>query len=234
MYISYQYMMVLLPAMILSLYAQSKVNSTFRKYEKTRNAFGLTGAQVAQRLLQAAGIYDVQIQPVRGSLTDHYDPSHKVLRLSESVYNSTSLSAVGVAAHETGHAVQHANGYAPLKIRSALVPVTNLGSRAAMPLILIGILFGFQQGSEIGNMLVQLGIIFFSFAVVFSLVTLPVEFNASSRAVKMLDEYGILSGEEISPVKKVLRAAALTYVASAAVAIAQLLRLLLLFGRRRN
>lgn len=228
------YIIILLPAIILSLYAQAKVNNTFNKFGKVTNAYGLTGAEVAERLLHLSGIYDVRIEHIRGNLTDHYDPLHKVLRLSDAVFNSTSLSAVGVAAHETGHAVQHANGYAPLKLRSALVPLTNLGSKASMPLILIGLLFGSQAGSDFGYMLVMAGIVFFSLAVLFSIVTLPVEFNASSRAVAMLDNNGILSSSEVKPVRQVLNAAALTYVASAAVAIAQLLRLLMLFGRRRN
>lgn len=233
-YFNMQYIWVIIPAMLLAMYAQSKVGSTFKKYSNVRNMYNLTGAEVARRLLQSSGISDVKIERVRGNLTDHYDPSRKVLRLSESVYDSTSLSAVGVAAHETGHAVQHANGYAPLALRSALVPMTNIGSKLAMPFIFIGILFGSQAGSDFGYLLVQTGIIFFSLAVLFSLITLPVEFNASKRAVGMLGDYGILSYDEISPVRKVLNAAALTYVASAAVAIAQLLRLILLFGRRRD
>lgn len=231
-YFNFQYLYVILPALLLTLYAQSKVSSTFRKYSSVRNAYGLTGAEAAQRLLTAAGINDVRIERVRGNLTDHYDPSKKVLRLSESVYDSTSLAAVGVAAHETGHAVQHAMGYAPLALRSAMVPLTNLGSNLAWPLILLGLLFGSQAGSDFGYLLVQAGILLFSLAVVFSIVTLPVEFNASSRAVAMLGDFGILSQSELGPVKKVLSAAAMTYVASAAMAVAQLLRLVLLFGRR--
>lgn len=234
MYFSFEYLYMLLPAFILAMYAQSKVNSTFKKYSKVQNSYGLTGAQAAGRILQAAGISDVRIEPIRGNLTDHYDPSSKVLRLSESVYSSTSLSAVGVAAHEVGHAVQHANSYSFLMLRSALVPLTNISSRAAMPMIFIGILLGSQAGSSIGNMLVQLGIILFSVAVIFAIVTLPVEFNASKRAVAMLDEYSILSSQELKPVRQVLNAAALTYVASAAVAIANLLRLIAIYGRRRD
>ncbi|MEA5085199.1 hypothetical protein SDC9_145985 [bioreactor metagenome] len=234
MYFNIQYLYVLFPAMILAMYAQSKVKGTFNKYSRVCNAYGLTGAEVAQRLLSIAGITDVRVERIGGNLTDHYDPGHKVLRLSDSVYSSQSLAAIGVAAHETGHAVQHATGYAPLGLRSALVPVTNIGSRLSMPMIFIGVILGSQAGSDMGYMLVQLGIVLFSLAVVFSLVTLPVEFNASSRAVEMLDANGILSNSELVPVKKVLSAAALTYVASAAVAISQLLRLLLLFGRRRD
>ena len=231
-YFNFQYIYILIPAMLLALYAQSKVQSTFRKYSNVRNSYGMTGAEAAQRLLNIAGIYDVRIERVGGNLTDHYDPGKKVFRLSDSVYGSTSLAAIGVAAHETGHAVQHAVGYAPLGLRSALVPLTNISSRMAMPMIIIGILLGSQAGSGMGYALVQFGIVLFAVAVVFALVTLPVEFNASRRAVAMLGDNGILSGSELEPVKKVLSAAALTYVASAAVAIANLLRLVLLFGRR--
>jgi len=233
MYFNFSYFYVLIPAMILAVYAQNKVNSTFNKYSRVRSRSGMTGAEAAQRLLNAAGIYDVRIEGIRGSLTDHYDPSKKVLRLSESVYGSTSLSAIGVAAHETGHAVQHAKGYAPLSLRSAMVPLTNIGSRMAMPMIILGIIFGGTYSNS-GYGLIQLGIVLFSLSVLFALITLPVEFNASSRAVKMLGEYGILDYDEISPVKQVLSAAALTYVAAAASAIASLLRLVLIFGRRND
>ena len=189
---------------------------------------GMTGAQAAERILHAAGIYDVTIQHVGGSLTDHYDPRKKVLRLSDSVYDSPSVAAVGVAAHECGHAIQHQNAYAPLLIRGAIVPVANFGSMLAWPLILIGLLFSKNSGS----FLITLGIICFSLAVLFQLVTLPVEFNASRRAMQMLGNTGILGSEELSKTRKVLSAAALTYVASAAAAILQLLRLILLFGDR--
>ena len=233
-YFNLQYLYLLIPALLLSLYAQAKVSSTFRKYSSVRSASGLTGAETAQRLLWAAGITDVRIERVRGNLTDHYDPSHRVLRLSESVYDSRSLAAVGVAAHETGHAVQHAVGYGPLVLRSAMVPLTNIGSNFSWILIVLGLLFGSQAGSEYGYMLVQAGIVLFALVVAFTLVTLPVELNASSRAVHMLGDNGILTQEELGPVKKVLTAAAMTYVASAAMAIAQLLRLILLFGGRRD
>ena len=232
-YFDFRYFYVLLPAMILAIYAQSKVKSTFAKYSRVRSRSGLTGAEAAERLLHAAGIYDVRIEGIRGSLTDHYDPSKKVLRLSENVYGSTSLSAIGVAAHETGHAVQHARGYVPLSLRSAMVPLTQIGSNLAMPLIVLGVLFGGTYGRS-GYGLIQFGIILFSLSVVFALITLPVEFNASSRAVKMLSEYGILDNDEISPVRQVLSAAALTYVAAAASAVASLLRLILIFGRRND
>lgn len=188
----------------------------------------MTGAQAAQRILNAAGIYDVRIQHVAGDLTDHYDPRNKTLNLSDTVYGSPSVAAVGVAAHECGHAIQHDRGYAPLKIRSAIAPVASFGANISWPLIFIGLLFG-------GNgFLVQLGIIMFSLAVVFQLVTLPVEFNASSRAQGMLSETGILYPEELGKTKKVLNAAALTYVAAAASSVLQLLRLVLLYGRRRD
>ena len=233
-YFNFQYIYLLIPAFILAMYAQSKVNSTFNKYSRVRSSSGMTGAEVAQELMHRAGIYDVRIERIHGNLTDHYDPMHKVLRLSDPVYSSTSLAAIGVAAHETGHAVQHAVGYGPLVLRSAMVPLTNIGSNFSWILIVLGLLFGSQAGSEFGYMLVQAGIVLFALVVVFTLVTLPVELNASSRAVHMLGDNGILTQEELGPVKKVLTAAAMTYVASAAMAIAQLLRLILLFGGRRD
>lgn len=188
----------------------------------------MTGAQAAERILNSAGIYDVTVQHISGNLTDHYDPRNKVLSLSDSTYSSTSVAAVGVAAHECGHAIQHQTNYAPLNIRSAIVPVANFGSSIAWPLILIGLFFT----SKTGTFLIDLGIICFSMAVLFQLVTLPVEFNASSRAVKILENTGILGHEELQGTKKVLGAAALTYVAGAASAILQLLRLIILFGGR--
>ena len=195
----------------------------------------MTGAEAARRILNSNGIYDVEIQPIGGSLTDNYDPSRKVLRLSQDVYGSTSLAAVGVAAHESGHAIQHSRNYAPLRLRSALVPLTNLTSRMAMPFIVLGILFGAYWGSNLGYTIVEIGIIFFAVSVVFSLVTLPVEFNASRRAVNVLQVTGIVDPDEVGAVRKVLGAAALTYVAAAATAVASLLRLILIFGgRRRN
>ena len=190
---------------------------------------GMTGAEAAQRLLNSQGIYDVTVRRVPGSLSDHYDPRTKTVNLSDDVYSSTSVAAIGVAAHECGHAIQHAVGYAPLNFRSALVPIANFGSQISWPLILIGILIG-----GFGSPIVQLGIILFSLAVLFQLVTLPVEFNASSRAVRLLDSTGILSGNEVDGTRRVLGAAALTYVAAAAGSILQLLRLIILFGGRRN
>lgn len=219
------YILVLI-GVIISLVASARVKSTFHKYSNVRSISGMTGAEAAQRLLHASGIYDVQIERVNGHLSDHYDPRRKVLRLSDSVYGQNSLAAIGVAAHECGHAIQHDKGYAPLKLRGALVPVANLGATIAWPLIIIGLLV---TGSQT---LISLGIILFSASVLFQLVTLPVEFNASKRAIVRLGETGILHGEELSQSKKVLDAAALTYVAAAAASIMQLLRLFILFGGR--
>lgn len=221
------YVLVLI-GVILSLAASARVKSTFAKYSRVRSMSGLTGAQAAERILHRAGIYDVQIEHVQGQLTDHYDPRNKVLRLSDSVYSSSSIAAIGVAAHECGHAIQHQNSYIPLKIRGALVPVVNFGSAISWPLILIGLLLAGSQT------LINLGIILFSTAVLFQLVTLPVEFNASRRAIQRLGETGILYADEINQSKKVLNAAALTYVAAAAASILQLLRLIILFGGRRR
>jgi Zn-dependent membrane protease YugP len=223
------YFLVLI-GIILSLAASMRVRSTFARYSNVRSLSGLTGAEAAERILHRAGIYDVTIEPVRGQLTDHYDPRKKVLRLSEPVYGSNSIAAIGVAAHECGHAIQHRNAYFPLKFRNALVPVANFGSAIAWPLIIIGLLFAGSQS------LINLGIILFATAVLFQLVTLPVEYNASKRAVRCLADTGILHYEEVEHSKKVLNAAALTYVAAAATSILQLMRLILLFGggRRRD
>lgn len=221
------YLLVIIGA-VLSLLASAKVKSTFSKYSQVNSLSGMTGAEAAERILRFEGISDVRVERIQGELTDHYDPRDKVLRLSDSVYDNRSVAAVGVAAHECGHAVQDNKGYAPLRIRASLVPVANIGSTISWPLILIGLLLG---GSKT---LITIGIIMFSFAVLFHLVTLPVEFNASNRAVAILAETGVLQGEEVGQTKKVLFAAALTYVASAATMILQLLRLLILFGNRRN
>lgn len=228
----FEYIILVIPAMILALYAQSKVKSTFNKYSQVSNRRGYTGADIARELLRYSGINDVKVEPISGHLTDHYDPRTKILRLSEPVYNSTSLAAIGVAAHETGHAVQDDTGYAFLRLRGLLVPISNIGSQAAMPMIIIGLLIGSFSRSGFGYTLIQLGIIFFALAVIFTIVTLPVEFNASSRAIAMLEDNGYLSDSEIVPAKKVLSAAALTYVAATAVAVANLLRLISIFGRR--
>ena len=208
------------------------MSSTFNKYSRVQSHIGITGAEAARRIMEQNGIYDVSIERVSGNLTDHYDPSRKVLRLSDSVYSSSSIAAIGVAAHETGHAIQHARNYAPLSLRSLMVPLANIGSRLSMPLILIGLLFSFA--SSMGNTLITLGIIFFGLSVVFTIITLPVEFNASRRAIACLDESRILYSDEIDGAKKVLSAAAMTYVASTVVALANLLRLIVVFGNRRD
>ncbi len=215
---------------LLCLAASAKMNSTFNKYSRVRNHGGLTGAEAARRILNNAGLYDVRVEHIAGNLTDHYDPRSKVLRLSDSTYNSATVASVGVAAHECGHAIQHAKGYVPLRVRGALVPVANFGSVIAWPLILIGIL----MTSRSTSLFLNLGILAFSLSVLFQIVTLPVEFNASGRAVRILENSGILYPDEVSGTKKVLTAAALTYVAGAASSILQLLRILLLFGNRRN
>lgn len=225
-YMDWTYILVLIGA-ILCMAASARVNSTYSKYARIRSMSGMTGAEAAQRILSQNGIYDVRVEHIRGNLTDHYDPARKVLRLSDAVYGSNSVAAIGVAAHECGHAVQHQTGYAPLKIRSALVPAANIGSRLGIPIIILGILFG-----GAGSFLAQIGIWVFSAAVLFQIVTLPVEFNASNRAMRMLGQYGILGQQEVGHVRKVLSAAALTYVAAAASSVMQLLRLVLLFGGR--
>lgn len=223
------YVLVLI-GVVICLLASARVNRTFAKYNRVRSRSGITGSEAAIRILHANGIYDVKVQHIEGNLTDHYDPRNKVLRLSDATYQSASVAAVGVAAHECGHAVQHHEGYAPLKIRGALVPVANFGSTLAWPLVLIGLIFN----SQMSYILINLGIFLFSAAVLFQIVTLPVEFNASSRAVRALETSGMLYPEEVKVTKKVLSAAALTYVASAASMILQLLRLLLISGRRRD
>lgn len=229
MYFDSTYFLVIIGA-IICMIASANVKSTYKKYAQYRSMTNMTGAQVAERLLRAAGINDVTIGHVSGELSDHYNPSSKVVNLSDSVYGSTSVAAIGVAAHECGHAIQHANGYVPLNLRSAFVPIANFGSKLAWPLILIGLFIN----SESSQLIINIGIIMFSLAVVFQLITLPVEFNASKRALALLEDQGILSVEELPYTKKVLGAAALTYVASAASAILQLLRIIMLFGGRRR
>lgn len=216
--------------LLLSLAASAMVNSTYSKYAKVRSNTGMTGAMVAERILHSQGIYDVRIERVSGRLSDHYDPRNKVLRLSDSTYNDSSVAAVGVAAHECGHAIQHAKGYAPLKLRGMLVPVANLGSTFGYILVLVGLLFT----SNSGNTMITIGLIAYSMAVLFQIVTLPVEFNASRRAVGLLESQGILSSNELKHTRKVLGAAAMTYVAAAATAILQLLRLIIIAGGRRR
>ena len=226
-YIDPTYILVIIAA-IISLIAQFLVSSTFSKYSKVGSSRNITGAQAAEMILRKHGSYDVTIRRVSGKLTDNYNPGNKTLNLSDLVYGSTSVAAVGVAAHECGHAIQHAKGYAPLSIRSALVPVVNIGSQLSWVFIMLGVVLSFNQT------LITIGIVMFSAAVLFQLVTLPVEFNASSRALKEIEGIGILSRDETAQSRKVLTAAALTYVASAATAILQLLRLILLFGGRRR
>ena len=219
------YILVII-GVIISLWASAKVKTTYSKYSRVRSMSGLTGAQAAERILHSAGLYDVRIEHISGDLTDHYDPKNRVLRLSDTVYGSASVAAVGVAAHECGHAVQDQKDYAPLRIRNSLVPVANFGTMAAWPIIIIGLIFGSRHS------LVTLGILLFSLGVLFQLVTLPVEFDASSRAIQILGNTGILYGDEIRQTRKVLNAAAMTYVAAAAASILSLLRLILLFGGR--
>lgn len=229
MYFDSTYTLVLI-GLVICLGASAKMKSTFSKYSRVRNHAGMTGRDAAEQVLRRAGIYDVRVEHISGNLTDHYDPRTKVLRLSDATYSSTSVAAVGVAAHECGHAIQHATGYAPLQLRSFLVPVANFGSSIAWPLILIGLIFNNQSSV----LFLNLGIFAFSLAVLFQLVTLPVEFNASRRAVQILGGSGMLYGEEIDATKKVLTAAALTYVAGTTSAILQLLRLILISNSRRR
>lgn len=232
MYFDWTYIVLVLPCVIFSLIASSSVNSTFKKYSQQFSRRGITGAQAAERVLRANGVYGVQITRVSGNLTDHFDPKTNVIRLSDSVYGSTSTAAIGVACHEAGHAVQYAQGYAPIKLRAAIIPVTNLGSKLAMPLILIGLLLSAFESVSYG--FVYLGIACFGLSLVFQLITLPVEFNASHRAIRAIEDGEILTTEEQKGAKKTLTAAAMTYVAATAVALAQLLRLLVIFGRRRD
>lgn len=221
------YIVYVLPAVIFSMIAQMMVSRTFQKYQRQPMMRHLTGAQVAERMLQAFGIHDVRIEHVSGNLSDHFSPKEKVIRLSDSVYHSTSIAAAGVAAHECGHAMQYHVGYAPIKLRNAIIPVSQIGSSMAVPMILLGFFLNFE-------FLVTLGILFFGAAVVFQLITLPVEFNASRRAVGTLVSSGIVGEDEIGGARKVLTAAAMTYVAALAVSLAQFLRLLVLFGGRRR
>jgi len=224
-YYDSSYILVLVGAVICML-ASARVQSTFRKYDKVQSRTGLTGAEAARRLLQAQGIYDVSVQRISGNLTDHYDPKNKILRLSDSTYDSTSVAAIGVAAHECGHAMQHAENYIPLAARSGMVPVANFASRFSMLLILAGLF--------LGQFLVEAGILLFCAVVLFQIITLPVEFNASGRALRLLGDNGILYDEEVGMTRKVLGAAALTYVAGVLSAILQLLRLILIFGGNRR
>lgn len=223
------YLLVVL-GMIICLVASARMKSTFNKYSRVRSHNGLTGREAAEQVLRGAGIHDVRVEHISGNLTDHYDPRDKVLRLSDATYNSSSVAAVGVAAHECGHAIQHATGYIPLRMCASLVPIVNFGSMIAWPLIFIGLFFT----SNSSSMFLNLGIIAFSLAVLFQIVTLPVEFNASNRAVQILGSSGMLYENELEDTKKVLIAAALTYVAGAAASILQLLRIVLLANRRND
>ena len=222
----YTYVLVLIGA-VLCMWASYRVNSVYNKYSHIRSASGMTGAEVAQRILDRNGVRDVRVEHVSGNLTDHYDPRTQTVNLSDAVYGSTSVAALGVAAHECGHVMQHESGYMPLKIRTALVPAANLGSQIGLPLVIIGLIFG------LSNSFIAIGIWIFALAVLFQIVTLPVEFNASHRALAMLEEYGILGTDEVEASRKVLGAAAMTYVAASASAVLQLLRLIML-GRRRD
>ncbi len=221
----YYYLVLVVPAMLLAVFAQIQVKSTFSKYSKVHNMRSFTGADAARAILDANGLNYIRVERISGHLTDHFSPSENVIRLSDSVYGVSSVAAVGVAAHEAGHAVQHAVGYTPIKIRTAIVGVTNIGSQLSMPLIIAGIIFSFEP-------LVTIGLFLFSLIAIFQLVTLPVEFNASSRALKILDSSNMLSDSELKGAKKVLTAAAMTYVAALVVAIANLLRMILIYGRR--
>ena len=226
------YLILVLPCMIFSLIASSRVNSTFQKYSTQYSQRRLTGAEAARRVLAHNGVTGVRIERVAGNLTDHYDPRTNVIRLSDSVYTSTSTAAIGIAAHEAGHAVQYAKDYAPIKFRAAIIPLTNFGSKLAMPLILAGILLTFL--GSLSTMLVYLGIAAFGLSFLFQLITLPVEFNASRRAIRAIEDAQLLTPEEQRGAEKTLKAAAMTYVAATAVALAQLLRLIMLFSNRRR
>jgi Zn-dependent membrane protease YugP len=232
MFFDWTYLYLVLPFVLLSLWASANVNSTFNRYAKQHSKRCITGAEAAQRVLSANGVSGVRIERISGNLTDHYDPRTNVIRLSDGVYDSTSTAAIGVACHEAGHAVQYAKSYAPIKLRAAIVPVTNFASKLAMPLILLGLLLTFMESFSFT--LVYVGIACFGMAVLFQLITLPVEFNASRRAMQAIEGADILTNEEQKGARKTLTAAAMTYVAATAVALAQLLRLLIIFGGRRR
>lgn len=232
MYFDMTYVVLVLPCILFSLWASSRVNSTFRKYSSQLSRRHITGAQAAQRVLSSNGVHGVKVERISGNLTDHYDPRTNIIRLSDSVYDSTSTAAIGVACHEAGHAVQYAQQYAPIKLRAAIIPITNIGSKLAMPLILLGLVLSFL--GDVSYTIVYIGIACFGLSLVFQLITLPVEFNASRRAMAAIESAELLTQEEQQGAKKTLQAAALTYVAATAVALSQLLRLLMVFGRRRN
>lgn len=232
MYFDWTYVLLVLPCVLFSLWASNSVNSTFQKYSSQHSRRGITGAQAADRVLRTNGVSGVRIERVAGNLTDHYDPQTNVIRLSDSVHDSTSTAAIGVACHEAGHAVQYAQSYAPIKLRAAIIPITNLGSKLAMPLILIGLLLAVFE--NLSYTFVYLGIACFALSLIFQLVTLPVEFNASRRALSAIENGELLTSEELKGARKTLTAAAMTYVAATATALAQLLRLILLYGRKRR
>ena len=225
--IDWTYIVLVLPAILFSMWASVRVNSTFKKYSRMRNSRGMTGADAARAVLEANGVYGVRIERIAGDLTDHYDPRTNVIRLSDSVYDAATPAAVGVAAHEAGHAVQYAQGYAPVKVRTAILPVCNIGSSAAMPLFFLGLFFSYDP-------LMMAGILAYATVTLFQLVTLPVEFNASHRALLALERGGYLTEDELPGARKVLSAAALTYVASALTALVQCLRLISLYGNRKR
>jgi len=229
-YINWTYILMVLPAFIFASWASSKVNSTFHMYSNEYSRSGKTGAEVARQVLDEHGLSEIRIERVRGKLTDHYDPRNKVIRLSSDVYDSTSVAAIGVACHEVGHAIQYKEGYFPIKLRNAIIPITNISSRLAMPLVIIGIVL--STLGEGYSIVAYIGVALFGFALLFQLITLPVEYNASNRAIKQLDNSMILDSYELEGANKVLKAAALTYVAALAVALSQFLYLLRLVGRR--
>ena len=226
-YVDRYYWILIIPTMLFAFWAQSRVSSTFNKYSRVMSRGGYTAAEICRRILDSNGLYHVRIEHISGNLTDHFDPSTNVVRLSDTVYGSRSVASIGVAAHEVGHAIQYAVGYVPIRVRAAIIPITNFGSKLSMPLILLGFLFQWQP-------IVNLGIILFSLMTLFQLVTLPVELNASRRALKTLEGDSILYGEEVSQAQSVLTAAALTYVAALLTSAAQLLRPILIYGRRNN
>lgn len=237
-FFDWSYLVLVVPALLFSLWASARVNSTFKKYSAMRNARGMTGAEAARAVLNANGVTDVRIEYVSGNLTDHYDPKEKVIRLSQDVYDAATPAAVGVAAHEAGHAAQYAAHYLPIRIRAAIIPATNIGSKLSVPLIILGLLLPglriFAPYTEFFNLIAWIGVACYSLCVLFQLVTLPTEFNASRRAVAAIERCGLLLPEEQQGAKKVLKAAALTYVAALSASLAQLLRLIIIVGGRQR
>lgn len=226
-YLDYYYLILVVPTLIFAIFTQIWLKNTYKKYSGLRNLRGLTGADAAMNVLRHYQIYDVKIEHISGRMTDHYDPRTKVIRLSDGVYNGTSIAAVGIACHEAGHAAQHANGYVPIKIRNAIIPICNIGSMAGIPLAIIGLFLS-------SELLINVGLLLYSFVAIFQLATLPVEFNASARAISVIKDSGMLMADEVPGARKMLTAAAMTYVAALATSLANLLRLLLIFGRRND